>query len=142
MDKINVIKNVLLFLSWAPTHHSFTFNLQFLYELRQKVHLSKIGCGNFHFQYVSFLLQFTFFSNKSMNYLTLKRQNSFQNNNNRKATHSFPPDLWFLRCNKKFENSMISAWDRALQNWHGDEFFKLQTSTFPVCHFFSILTFK
>ena len=102
----------------------------------------KLGVGIFIFNYVSFLLQFTFFSNKSMNYLTLKRQNSFQNNNNRKATHSFPPDLWFLRCNKKFKNSMISAWDRALQNWHGDEFFKLQTSTFPVCHFFSILTFK
>ena len=33
-DKINVIKNVLFFLSRAPTHHSFTFNSQLLYELK------------------------------------------------------------------------------------------------------------
>ena len=30
-----------------------------------------------------------FCSTKSMNYLTLKRHNSFQNKNNEKATHSF-----------------------------------------------------
>ena len=30
LDKIDVIKNVLFFLSRAPTHHSFTFNTQFL----------------------------------------------------------------------------------------------------------------
>ena len=28
---------------------SFTFNLQFLYELKHKVHLSKTACGIFHF---------------------------------------------------------------------------------------------
>ena len=39
--KINSTKNVLIFLSRAPTHHSFTFNLQFLYELKHKVRLSK-----------------------------------------------------------------------------------------------------
>ena len=33
MKKINVTKNALLFLSRAPTHHSFTLNLRFLYEL-------------------------------------------------------------------------------------------------------------
>ena len=25
------------------------------------------------------------------------------------------PDIWFLSCNKKFENSMISAWVKAPQ---------------------------
>ena len=34
-----------------------------------------------------------------MDFLTLKRHNSFQNKNNRKATQS---------CNKNFENSMVS----------------------------------
>ena len=33
-DKINVTKDALFFLSQAPTHHSFTFNLQFLYKLK------------------------------------------------------------------------------------------------------------
>ena len=44
-DKINGTKNVLFFLSRAPTHHSFTFNLRFLYELKHKVCLSKAVCG-------------------------------------------------------------------------------------------------
>ena len=30
-DKINGTKNALFFLSGALTHHSFTFNLRFLY---------------------------------------------------------------------------------------------------------------
>ena len=38
--------------SWqAPTHHSFTFNLRFLYELKYKVSLSKTVCGIFHFRF-------------------------------------------------------------------------------------------
>ena len=50
-DKINGTKNALFFLSRAPTHHSFTFNLRFLYELKDMVHLSKTVCGIFHFQF-------------------------------------------------------------------------------------------
>ena len=33
-DKINGTKNGIFFLSQASTHHSFTLNLKFLYELR------------------------------------------------------------------------------------------------------------
>ena len=54
-DKINGTKNALFFLSRAPTHHSFTFNLRFLYELKHKVRLSKTI-----FDSVSFLLKFIF----------------------------------------------------------------------------------
>ena len=50
-DKINGTKNALFFLSRAPTHHSFTFNLRFLYELKHKVCLSKTVCGIFHFRF-------------------------------------------------------------------------------------------
>ena len=50
-DKINGTKNALFFLSRAPTHHSFTFNLRFLYELKHKVGLSEILCEIFHFQF-------------------------------------------------------------------------------------------
>ena len=50
-DKINVTKNALLFLSQAPTYHSFTFHLQFLYVLKHMVHLSKTMCGILHFQF-------------------------------------------------------------------------------------------
>ena len=44
-DKINDTKNALFLLLRAPTHHSFTFNMRFLHELKRKVHLSKTLCG-------------------------------------------------------------------------------------------------
>ena len=49
--KINGTKKALLFRSGAPTHHSFTFNFQFLYELTLKVLLAKTVCGIFHFRF-------------------------------------------------------------------------------------------
>ena len=48
-DNINSTKKALFLLSRAPTYHSFTFNLRFLYELKHKVHLSKTVCEIFHF---------------------------------------------------------------------------------------------
>ena len=51
-DKISgSTKNAIFFLSRAPTHHSFIFNLRFLHELKHKVRLSKIVCGIFHFRF-------------------------------------------------------------------------------------------
>ena len=51
LDKINVTKNGLFFLLWPPTHHSVTFNLKFLCQLKHKACLSKSGCGTFHFRF-------------------------------------------------------------------------------------------
>ena len=48
-DKISDTKNAPFFLSRVLTHHSFIFNLRFLYELKHKVRLSKTVCGIFHF---------------------------------------------------------------------------------------------
>ena len=50
-DEIKGAKNVLFFLSRAPTHHSSPFNLRFLHELKHKVRLSKTVCGIFHFRF-------------------------------------------------------------------------------------------
>ena len=50
-DKINGRKNTLFFLSRAPTHHSFTFSLLFLYELKHKVRLPTNMCGIVHFRF-------------------------------------------------------------------------------------------
>ena len=50
-DKINSTKKTFFFLSRAPTHQSFTFNLWFLYELKHKVRLSKTACEIFHFRF-------------------------------------------------------------------------------------------
>ena len=92
LDKINVTKNALFLLSGAATHHSFTFNLQFLYQLKHKVHLSKTVWGIFHFPFcLIFIRIFYFCSTKIKDSLTSKCHNSFQNKNHRKATHSFAP---------------------------------------------------
>ena len=56
-DKINGTKYALLFLSRAPTHHSFTFNLRFLYELKHKVRFSKTVCGIFNFRFRSVFIK-------------------------------------------------------------------------------------
>ena len=63
-NKINGTKNALFFLSQAPTHHGFTFNLRFLHELKHKVRLLKLCVGFFIFDYVSFFLKFMFLFNK------------------------------------------------------------------------------
>ena len=54
MDKINVTKNVLFFLSETPCHHSFifdTFDSQFLYPRKHKDYLPETVCGIFHFRF-------------------------------------------------------------------------------------------
>ena len=49
--KISGTKNALLFLSQGPTHYSCTFNMQFLYEQKYKIRLSKTVCGIFYFRF-------------------------------------------------------------------------------------------
>ena len=63
-DKINGTKNALVVLLQAPTHHSSTFNLWFLYELKHKVCLFKYVFGIFHFWFCFVLLKFIFLFNK------------------------------------------------------------------------------
>ena len=48
LDKINCTKNAFVFLSQAPTHQGFTFNLRFLYKLKHKVRLLELICGISH----------------------------------------------------------------------------------------------
>ena len=64
-DKINVTKNAMFFLSGAPTHHSFTLNLGFLYELKHKVRFSKTVCGVSIFDTVSFHKVYIFVQQKA-----------------------------------------------------------------------------
>ena len=58
LEKSKGHKKCTLFLYRALAHHSFTFNSQFLYDLKHKVRL----CMGFHS--VSFLLKFIFLFNK------------------------------------------------------------------------------
>ena len=77
-DKIDATENVLFLRN--PTHHGFTFNFQFLYELKHKVCLSKTVCRIFHFGFLIISIKvYIFCSKKCINSLILKGHNSFQN---------------------------------------------------------------
>ena len=39
----------------APTHHRFTFDLRFLFEMKHKVDLFKSVCRIFHFRFLCFI---------------------------------------------------------------------------------------
>ena len=61
-------------------------------ELKHKNRLCKTVCGIFHFRFrFPFIKVYIFGQQKCMGSLTSKHHNSFQNPNNRKATHGFVP---------------------------------------------------
>ena len=75
-DKRNVTKNSHFFLSQAPTHHSFTFYSQFLYDLEHNIHLSRSVWGIFHVRFRLVLIKVYIFVQQKPWTLTLKRHNS------------------------------------------------------------------
>ena len=93
-------KKYLLFLSRASTHHSFTFNLRFSYELNHMVRLSKTVFGIFNFR-LCFNRRSYFCSTKCTDSLNLKHHNFFQIWNNRKATRSFTPRSLIVTLQQK-----------------------------------------
>ena len=83
-----------------------------------------------------FLWKFYFCSTKCMDSLILKRLNSFQNQNNIKAKHSFAPRPLIFKLQKealKFNDIYVSC-----KIWPRDNSFKLRKSTFWKRQFFSI----
>ena len=110
-DKINITKYIIFLLSQVSTHHSFTFNSQFLYELKHMVHLSKTVRGIFHFRFpVVCIKVYIFVQQKTW---TLWLSNAiilFKINIIEKQHTVFLSDVWFLSCNKKFGNLMIPPW--------------------------------
>ena len=63
-SKRNGTKNALFFLLRAPTYYSFTFNLQFLHELKHKIRPSNTGCYTFHFRFCFVFIKVYIFFNK------------------------------------------------------------------------------
>ena len=72
LDKINATKIFLLILLRAPNHHSFTFNLPFLYELKHKAFLSKIVCEIFFYPFFFVFTKVLFLFNKINGHFDLK----------------------------------------------------------------------
>ena len=91
------------FLSPAPTHHNFTLSSPFLYELKDKVHLSQTVCRIFHFRFRLAFIKVYFCSTKSMDSLTSNLITSTQLKIIEKPHTVFLPDLWFSICNKNLK---------------------------------------
>ena len=114
-DKTKGTKNALFFLSWAPTHPGFT--LRFWYELNHKVRLSKTVCGTFHIRFRFIFIKVYIFVQQNAWTLWLQKVIiPFKIKIIHKPHIVLLPDLWFLCYNKKFWNSIISAWAGASQN--------------------------
>ena len=137
-----MLQKIHLFFSQAPTHRSFTFDLRFYTSWSKRFISLKVCVGFSSFDLISFLLKFMFFSSKTMDSLTSKRHNSFQNKNNRKATHT---DL--LPVARRFGWRLKIQWYLRelvlLRNWPGDELFKLRNYlNFWERQFFSIVNLQ
>ena len=97
----------------------------------------KLWVGFSIFVFVSFLLNFIFLFTKSMDSLTLKLHNSFQNKNNRKARHSFAArPLIFKFSTRSFKSQWYPHELELPKNWPGNELFELRKLEFWVRHFF------
>ena len=138
MEKINFAKNALFFLSRTPTHDNFISIHSSYMSWSSRFIFRKLWVKFSIFDSVLFLLKLRFFSTKRMDSLNLI---PFKIKKVKKPHTVLLPDLWFLSCNKKFKNSVISAWFGALQKLTWRQF-KLRKLKFWVGHFFLIVTFK
>ena len=90
--------------------------MRFLYDLKHKARLSKTLCGIFHFWFRFVFVKFYIFIRQNAWTFWLKNVIiSFKIKIIEKPHIVLLPDLWFLSCNNKFENPMISAWVGAPQ---------------------------
>ena len=122
LDKINGTKNDLFFLSRVTTHHSFTFLLicdSYMSSNARLVSLKLCVGFSIIFDSASFYYSLYFCLTKCMDSLTLKRHNSFQNENNRKATNSFAPKPLIFKLQQeilKFIDIFVS-WSSSKLTW-------------------------
>ena len=136
-DKINGTKNDLCFLLRVPAHHSFTFNLRFLWTKAKRFDSLKLFVGFSIFDYGSFLLKFIFLFSKMHGLFNLKYHNSSQNQN-RKATHSFAPRPLIFKLQQKVLKftDICKSWSSPKSDRPGDKCFKLRKLKFWERQFF------
>ena len=102
-------KKVLsFFLLRAATHHGFTFNFKFVYELKNKVRLSKTMCRIFRLWFCfDFIKVYIFVQENTRTIWLYKIAVPFKIHTTEKSYTGL--GLWLFSYNKKFENSMKSA---------------------------------
>ena len=133
--KINGIKNTLFFLSGAPTHDSFTFNLRFLYVLKHK-------CWIFHFGFRFVFIKVYILFNKVNKLFYFKSSLFFSKLNNRKVAHSFTSRPLIFKQQEVWKiDDICVSWSLPKTDQVTD-FLNLENRSFWKCQFFSIVTFK
>ena len=107
--KISGTKNALIFLSRSSVlflicNSDMSWSTRFV--------SLKLWVGFFIFDSVLFLLKFIFLFDKKLDSFTLKPHDYFQNENNRKATHSFAPRPLVFKLQQeclKFSDTCLSC---------------------------------
>ena len=129
LDKIDKIH----FLSFASSDSSqfyFQFAILIWAEAqgsslwKHKVRLSKSECGNFSFWFHFVFIKVYILFKKSMDSSTWKRHNSYQNKNNRKATHSFAPKPLIFELQQEVSNVHDICMSRSSPKTHLFELLK------------------
>ena len=114
-DKINGTKKALFFFCELQLITVLLLICDFYMSLSARFVSVKLCVG------FSFSITLYFWSSKSMYFLNLKRHNSFQNQDNRKSTHSFAPRPLIFKLQQevlKFIDICVSC------SWPSDKFFK------------------
>ena len=100
-DKTNVTKNALFFFR-GPQLITVLLSIRKYYTSWSTSFFSLKLCVGFSiFDSVLFLLNFKFFSTESMDSMTLKHHNSFQNKNNKKTTPRFSPRHFIFKLQQE-----------------------------------------
>ena len=102
----------IYFFSRVPTHHNFTFNLKFLYNLKNSVQLSKIVCMIFYFWFGPVFMEGCIFVQLKEWTLSLSKVIiRFKIKINRKSTHSFASRTLIFKLQQevwKFNDNYMS----------------------------------
>ena len=106
------------------------------------VYFSRTLCGIFHLRFRLVLLTLYFCSTKSMDSLTLKRHNFFQNQNNRKATHGFAHRRLLFKLQQKVQKFSDICVSRCSPKTDPETNFLSSENRSFVRYIFSLVTFK
>ena len=141
-DKINVTKNALLFCRELHLIRVLLLICDSSTSWSKRFISVKVCLGFSIFYSVLLLIKVYIFVQQRAYFSTLKRHNFFQNKNNRKFTNRFAPRPLIFKLqqnNKKFENSLISAWVGAPEKLTWRQTFKHGKYKFWVSHVCSVV---
>ena len=133
-DKINGTKNALFFYRELQLIAVLLLIWDCYMSWSTRFISVKLCVGFSIFDSVSISLKFILLFNKIRGLFDFKTSQFFSKTKIIQKPHTvLLLDLWFLRWNIKFWNSMISMWVAAPQKWHGNNFLNLENWLTFLC---------